>query len=489
MNRVLKNLEPERVFYYFEELCNIPRTSFHTERISSYCENFAKEQGLDYIRDEAGNVIIFKPASVGYENVPAVILQGHIDMVGAKTEDSSHDFINNPIEIKEDELSKGYITADRTTLGGDDGAAVAYMLAILEDKTLKHPCIEAVFTVDEEVGLLGAAALDTSMLKGRILLNIDSEDEGIFITGSAGGLRTDLKLPVKLTSYSGTKLTLTIKGLKGGHSGVEIGNRRASANILIGRLLKRIDEEVDYYLVSMYGGEVDNAIAPKCNAVIVADAEDFKKINEICNKVNKELLDEYRGSDDGILITAEVGEAGDFQVVDDISKEKILFLLRNLIYGVVSRSPENVDFIETSLNAGVLRLDENGFMVGYSIRSSIESAKRDITDRIEYLVEFLGGEYEESGDYPSWPYNPNSALRPLVNKVYHYMYGKEPEFLTIHAGLECGIFFNKMPQLDIISYGPDMEAIHTPDEKLYIDSTRRVYEFTVKLLEDMLYLN
>ncbi len=485
MKRILDNIEPKDVFRYFEDICSIPHVSFHTDKMSDYCENFAKEHNLWYVRDEAGNVVIKKPASKGYENAPVVIIQGHIDMVGAKEEGSKHDFLNEGLELCEEGIKEGYITANGTTLGGDDGIAVAYALAILASDTAKHPALEAVFTVNEEVGLLGADALDMSILDGKILLNIDSEDEGIFLTGSAGGLRTDLKLPVSYTEFEGGRYTLSICNLLGGHSGTEIGTGRPSANVLMGRLLKSLDDVADYYIENIYGGEVDNAICPKCVADIVLSKEEEEAVRKECEKVNKALLSEYNAIDDNITITLVPAGEGNYKVIDDISKEKVLCLLRNLPYGVMARNPLDINLVETSLNLGVIRLEEGELKLGYSVRSSNESAKRDLTDRIEYLVEFLGGSYEESGDYPSWPFRPDSAIRQIVADTYSQMYGKEASFETIHAGLECGIFCNRIPGIDVVSYGPDMKDIHTFDEKLYIESTKRVYEFTLALLENI----
>lgn len=487
MERILENLEPKDVFYYFEEICNIPHVSYHTQQLGDYCVEFAKKHNLRCVKDDAGNVIIYKPATQGYEDRPAVIIQGHLDMVGAKEDGLEHDFLTEPIKLDKTALSEGFVTAVGTTLGGDDGIAVAYALAILADNSLKHPALEVVFTVDEEVGLLGANALDLSLLSGKYLLNLDSEDEGSFLTGCAGGLRSDLKLPVNLTEYEGSELEITICNLLGGHSGAEIGTGRPSANVLMGRLLKSLDDCSDFYLISLEGGIVDNAIAPKCTARVACAPEDVQAVRTVCERVCADLRKEYAGIDDGITVLCEEKGNGVYSVADDIGREKILCLLRNLPYGVMSRSALDINLVETSLNLGVLRFEkENGeglLKAGYSIRSSAESAKRDLADRIGYLTEFLGGEYEESGDYPAWPRKAESKLCETAGGVYERMYGKKASFETIHAGLECGIFADKKPELDMISYGPRMKDIHTFDERLDIASVKRVYEFTIKLLE------
>lgn len=482
MKRLLENLQPDRVFYYFEEICNIPHVSYHTEAISKYCEDFAISHELECFRDSVGNIIINKPATAGYENVPAVIIQGHLDMVGAKKPESNHDFLTDPIKLIVD---GDWIKAEDTTLGADDGVAVAFALAILEDNTLKHPKLQVVLTVDEEVGLCGAESVDESRLCAGYMLNLDSDDEGIFLTGCAGGLRADVNLPVNMVEYEGTKLRVTIDNLIGGHSGAEIGTGRPSANVLMGRLLKALSDETDYYISYMNGGEVDNAICRKCVAEIVTESSEISLIEEITEKVMKELRGEYRGVDDGITITVDNVEAGELMVADDFGREKIICLLRNLPYGVITRNADNVNLVETSLNPGILSFEEGIFKLGYSVRSSVTSAKRDLADRIQYLTEFLGGTYEESGDYPAWSYTPDSKLREKITAVYEDMYGVRPVFTTIHAGLECGIFSDKLPGIDIISYGPESKDIHTFHERLSIESTRKAYEFTIKLLENI----
>ncbi|MCM1307671.1 MAG: beta-Ala-His dipeptidase [Butyrivibrio sp.] len=487
MERMLENLEPKDVFYYFEEICNIPHVSYHTQRLGAYCEEFAQKHGLRCVRDEAGNVVTYKSASQGFEDSPTVIIQGHLDMVGAKTDEVKHNFLTDPIKIDRSALADGFVTAVGTTLGGDDGIAVAYALAILADNSLKHPALEVVLTTDEEVGLLGAGALDFSLLSGKCLLNLDSEDEGSFLTGCAGGVRSDLKLPVRLTEYEGSELEITIGSLLGGHSGTEIGTGRPSANVLMGRLLKSIDDCADFYLVSLEGGTVDNAIAPKCTARIACAPEAARDVKALCERVCADLRTEYAGIDDGITIICEKIGDGVYSAADDIGREKILCLLRNLPYGVMSRSASDINLVETSLNLGVLRFEkenEEGLLrAGCSVRSSFESAKRDLADRIGYLAEFLGGEYEESGNYPAWPRRAASRLCEKAGEVYERMYGRHASFKTIHAGLECGIFADKRQELDMISYGPLMKDIHTPDERLDVASVKRVYEFTIQLLE------
>lgn len=482
MKRKLEAYRPEKVMYYFENICNIPHVSHHTEAISSYCETFAKEHGLRYYRDETGNVVIYKNASAGYEDHDAVILQGHIDMVGARTGESSHDFLTDGIDIDEEALKDGFITARQTTLGADNGIAAAYMFAILEDDSLKHPPLEAVFTVDEEVGLLGAAALDTSVLHGKYMINMDSEEEGEFITGCAGGLRSDLVLRTERTKAGHNIYRITVKGLKGGHSGSDIGTGRPSANVLMGRVLERIGKISDIRIISLCGGTVDNAICNHAEAVISCNT-DIGSVENLCETVMGELKTEYAGIDDGITVIAQSVDDNDMTAATPEDTARMILALRLLPYGVIARNAKDAGMIETSLNPGVMLYEDGVFRLGYSIRSSYASAKRELADRLKVLAAYIGGSCEESGDYPSWPHKNDSRLCDTAAGLYRDMYGKDAVFTIIHAGLECGIFADKMPYLDIISYGPDMYDVHTYDERLSIESAERVYNFTLKLLE------
>lgn len=470
---------------FFKEICRIPHVSFHTEDIRNYCEDFAVKHSLRYIKDDGENIVIFKAASAGYENHPAVILQGHLDMVGDKAPESSHDFLKDEIIIDKEQLNDGIITAVDTTLGGDDGIAVAYMLAILADDSLKHPAIEAVFTADEEVGLLGADKLDCSNLSGRYMINIDSEEEGIFLTGCAGGIRCDLELTLKQIKRRGLKIRLEISGLKGGHSGSEIGTQRPSANILMGRLLNELYEENDFGIYSIMGGVVDNAISCQCVADIVLDEEYFDNIFYNAKKTAGHIQNEYRIEENNIRITVTKQSIDEYPVTDNDSTKRLLFVLSQLMQGVIRRNPTNPVQVETSLNLGLISCMEGIFKGGYSIRSSYSTEKYHLVSKLKKLIEYAGGTIKLSGDYPAWLYRPDSELREKINRLYYSMYEKEPSFETIHAGLECGIIAEKMPQLDIISMGPDIYDIHTYKERMSLESCDRVYEFLVKLLEIM----
>lgn len=477
---VLEKLEPSRVFYYFEELTKIPHGSHNTKQISDYLVSFAKEHNLKYRQDEANNVIIWKAASAGYENAPTVILQGHCDMVCEKTPGSVHDFTKDPLELL---IDGDYVTAKDTTLGGDDGIAVAYSLAILEDNTLKHPALEVVITADEEVGLLGAAALDMSDLKGTYLINMDSEEEGSLCVGCAGGLRAKTELEVKYISVQGIKLNITVDGLAGGHSGAEIDKNRANANKVMGRFLHTLSEESSYLIAGLEGGTKDNVITKHSYAQIVVEPEEEAKVKEIAERVEKELRSEYSGSDEGISIHCENAGSGEFQVLHPVSGEKAVFLLNFMPWGIQKMSGNIPGLVETSVNPGIMKLDEDEFLLEASVRSSVGSAKHAVSEKIAYLAEFLGGTCTIFGDYPAWEYRKDSKLRDLMQDTFKEMFGKEPHVGAIHAGLECGLFFEKKPELDSVSFGPDMKDIHTTDEKLSISSVQRMWKYLLTILE------
>lgn len=482
MDYILKNLQPESVFRYFEEICRIPHGSGNRKPISDYCVSFAREHGLEYIQDEEYNVIIKKPASEGYENRPAVMLQGHMDMVEEKESGSDHDF-SQGLEIGVD---GDLIYARETTLGGDDGIAVAYMMAILADDTLKHPALECVFTVDEEIGLLGAAALNLSGCKAHYFVNLDSEDEGVFLASCAGGLRANLTLPVERTAMSGKSYEIVVDHLQGGHSGTEIHKERANANVLMGRLLFGVANRTDlsWGLVSLEGGLKDNAIPRTCRAVIVSD-DPKEAVEEAFNQIFGEIRQEYVLADPNmdITITEQNEEAED--ILHPSSLMRVLFFLTQCCNGVQHMSQAVSGLVETSLNLGIMETEEDSVLFSFSLRSAVESRKQDMLDKLTFLIEFLGGEISTSGNYPGWEYKVNSPLRDKMTEVWEELYHTTPKIDLIHAGVECGLILEKMPDLDMVSIGPDMRDIHTPKERLSISSAKRVYDFLIKLLEEL----
>lgn len=479
---VLKDLQPERVFYYFEEITKIPHGSGNTKQISDYLVGFAREHGLKYIQDESNNVIIFKDASKGYEKAPCVILQGHMDMVCEKTPESSHDFTKDPLELV---VEGDYVSAKDTTLGGDDGIAVAYALALLEDDSLCHPALEVLITVDEEIGLLGAAALDTTPLKGRYLINLDSEEEGYLWVGCAGGLTAQTNIPVKYQEADGMKYEITVSGLLGGHSGSEIDKNRANATLLLGRFLFEAREAGPYVLAEIEGGQKDNAIPRTARALILTDEETGTKIQKFAGEFTRNLQKEYTGSDDGITVTAEARGTGKEPVLHPVSLEKVLFFLIHYPNGIQKMCGYMEGLVETSCNLGITRLTPEGLACSASVRSSVATEKKALADKIAYLTEFLGGEYKAEGDYPSWEYKQDSRLRPYMVDVYEKLFHVKPQVRVIHAGLECGLFYEKIPGLDCVSLGPDMKDIHTTEEQLSISSVQKVWEYLLEVLKNM----
>lgn len=479
---VLQGLKPERVFHFFEEITKIPHGSTNTKGISDFLVKFAKERNLEYRQDESNNVVIKKPATPGYENAPAVILQGHCDMVTEKTPESNHDFTKDPLKLK---IVGDYITAEDTTLGGDDGIAVAFMMAVLDDDSLKHPAIEALITTDEEIGLLGAAALDCSDLKGKYFINMDSEEEGYLWISCAGGLTAVNEIPMRYENRAGVHYEITIGGLLGGHSGVEIDKNRANSNILMGRLIYSLNQQLDYAIAELDGGMKDNAIPRSTRMVIVADAADEETLQAFAQKTTADLQKEYSSTDDGITVTCTKCGEGEIAVLDPVSKEKVCFFLMNVPNGIQKMSGEIEGLVETSTNLGVVKLGPDVLYGSSSVRSSVGSAKDALTDRIRYVTEFLGGEFTPEGAYPAWEYKKDSKLRDLMVNVYEKQFGEKPEVKAIHAGLECGLFYGKMPELDCVSFGPTMHNVHTTEEELSISSVQRMYAYLLNVLESI----
>ena len=478
--RVLENCEPKKVFYYFEEICKIPHGSRNTRQISDYLVNFAKEHGFKYVQDELNNVIIYKPATAGYENAPTVILQGHMDMVCEKRPDVEHDFTKDGLNLS---VKDGYVSANGTTLGGDDGIAVAYSLALLDSTDIPHPALEVLITVDEEIGLLGAFGLDCSVLSGKRMINMDSEAEGSLWISCAGGLSGVSHLPVARVEAKGQKLNVKIAGLMGGHSGAEIDKNRANANALLGTFLYGLKKKADYELISVQGGQKDNAITRESVAELLTDAENAETVKAYAVQMQEAWREEYAGTDEGITVQVTDEGEKEVRVLHPTSKEKVVFYLMNVPYGIRKMSGTISGLVETSSNIGILTTSEDEVMASSSIRSSVETARDALSDKIEYLTEFLGGEYERQGVYPAWEYRKESPLRDKMVEIYEEMYGEKPNVVAIHAGLECGLFYKKMDNLDCVSLGPDMKDIHTSEEVLSISSTERVWKYLVKVLE------
>ena len=460
----------ERVFYYFEEISKIPHGSGETDKIAEYLVNFANERGLFVKRDSANNVIIRKNATRGYTDRPTVIIQGHIDMVLAKTADCKKDLSVEGIEMYRD---GDFLKAVGTTLGGDDGVAVAYALALLESDDIPHPELEIVMTSDEEIGLLGAAALDASELHGKIMLNIDSDDEGIFTAGCAGGMRIDTKIGARTEKKVTDGIKIAISGFKGGHSGSHIRFPHANAIKALGEVIATLGGEVGAF----NGGNADNAI-PR-NAECVICGVDAAKANAAA----KAVIEKYREVEpDGAY---EITEGVEADVYSAEVSARVAELICEEPNGIVAMSEEIPGQVETSLNMGILECDETGVTVSFSLRSSKGAKKAELATRVTKIAESKGAECDAHGAYPGWEYRKESPLRDTICEVYKKMYGKDAKVVTIHAGLECGIFSDKIEDLDCISMGPNGRDIHTTEERLSISSTARVWEFLKEVLKSI----
>ena len=479
--KVLANLEPKGVFHFFQEICGIPHGSGNVEQISDYLVEFAKERRLTYRQDELKNVIIEKPASRGYEEEPPIILQGHMDMVAVKKPGLNKDMKTEGLDVR---VEGDKIYAEGTSLGGDDGIAVAYALALLDDDTLSHPKLEVVITVDEEVGMDGARGIDLSGLQGKRMLNLDSEEEGIFLTSCAGGARVNCHLPLNNEEKNGEVYRISVEGLLGGHSGETIDKERGNANCILGRILYEIAQAMPANLILLEGGLADNAIPRQAIAEIVICEDDIDKLQKKVLRMEAEIQKELAVKDPNFQITVISKGQNKVLCADDISTKKATAFLLALPNGVQAMSGDVKGLVETSLNLGIMRYDTDAkqLMCSFSVRSCIESAKQNLIAKLKAVTQMAQGSVIVNGDYPGWAYRVDSPLRDKMVALYEEMYGRKPELKAIHAGLECGILASKINDLDCISIGPNMENIHTTEETLSVSSTKRVWEFLINLL-------
>ena len=480
---VLAQLEPKAVFRYFEEICGIPHGSSDTQAISDYLVAFAKKRNLYVRQDTLGNVIMKKPATRGYEDVPVVMIQGHMDMVCEKTDDKEIDFHTQGLDLV---LDENVIHADRTTLGGDDGIAVAFALAILDADDIPHPALEVVITVDEEIGMLGAAGITTEDLHASYMLNLDSEDEGQLLVGCAGGMTAVCHMPVQWENCDLAHpfcMQIDVDGLLGGHSGMEIIKQRANANKVLGRTLKAIQAVADIRLVSIDGGKKDNAIPRAAQAVFVAETEKQPAIQRAVQTLQAAISHEYEVSDPDVTLKMKECTEAVVETMNRASGDAIIDALFLLPNGVQKMSDAMPGLVQTSLNLGILTMKQDEVQMGFSVRSSVGSEKNLLALQIRALCERLGGMYTESGTYPAWEYKQDSKLRDVMVAVYEELYGEKPKLDVIHAGVECGLFMDKMKKLDCVSYGPQMYDIHTPNERLHVDSVQRTWEYTLEILK------
>lgn len=476
---VLNGLEPKAVFSYFETICGIPHGSGNTGPIADYLVKFAQDRGLGWYRDEANNVVLTKPASPGYEAADTVILQAHTDMVCEKDPEVDFDFTKDAIRlVVEDDV----LRADGTTLGADDGISVAMILALLDDPELKHPKLEALLTSDEEAGMLGAFAFDCSHLTGHKLINLDSEYEGVLMCSCAGGANAYSTIPVRREECELQLVEVSVGGLASGHSGVEIHKGRANANVLMGRLLGELGKKLTYRLVKLEGGSRETAIAAAASAVIgvaKGDADAAIKLVEDCGAV---FAREYATAEPGMTVGAKALAAGTVSALTAESTALVTRVLLALPDGVQAMSVDMPGLVQTSLNFGILQLRDAELYCANTVRSSMTTQKLWILEKVSAIAALAGGTTEISGSYPGWSYNPNSVVKDTILEVYKELFGKDAAVDAVHAGIECGLFADSIPDLDCVSIGPDMADVHTPREHLSIPSTARTYQLIREVL-------
>ena len=476
---VLGELEPKKVFQYFETICGIPHGSGNTGPIADFLVKFAQDRGLAWYRDEANNVVLTKPASPGYEAADTVILQAHTDMVCEKAPGVEFDFTKDAIRpiVEGDTLR-----ADGTTLGADDGISVAMILALLDDAELKHPKIEALLTTDEETGMLGAFAFDCSHITGHKLINLDSEYEGVLMCSCAGGANAYSTIPVQRAETTLQLVEVTVSGLASGHSGVEIDKGRANANVLMGRLLGALGEKLSCQLVKLEGGSRETAIAATATAVIGVAAGCADTVMEIAERCGAVFAKEYAATEPGLTVIAK---ALNSETVSALTAESTALVTRVLLAlpdGVQAMSMDMPGLVQTSLNFGILKLREEELYCANTVRSSMTTQKLWILDKVRAVAEMAGGATEVTGSYPGWSYNPHSIVKDTILAAYKSLFGKEATVEAVHAGIECGLFADSIPDLDCVSIGPDMADVHTPREHLSISSTARTYALLREVL-------
>lgn len=480
---IAEQTDAKEVFRFFKEICNIPHGSGNTAQISDYLVAFAKERHLFYQQDAMGNVIIIKEASKGSESRQPLMIQGHMDMVTVQKPDCSIDMKKEGLRLKEKD---GFLYAEGTSLGGDDGIAVAIGLALLNDEQLQHPRLELVVTVDEEVGMEGAHEIDLSVCTANRMLNLDHDEEDTFLCGCAGGAKVSLTLPLQMMQPMGNQECYTIKlgGLQGGHSGTEIDKGHGNANCLLGRVLFAINQQVTISLVAISGGVADNAIPRETSASFVVNDSNWKgSIEAICKKLEEELQQEWKVKEPRLqLSAAKITGQKSFATTEDT--DKAICLLCSVPNGVQQMSAEIENMVETSLNLGIISLYEGNLTMEFAVRSSVESAKKELVNRLKAVARLSGAFCKITGEYPGWEYKEDSQLRRQLSEVYEKEYGQKPQIKTIHAGLECGVLIQKKPNLDCVAAGPEVLAIHTTEERLNIMSTVRFYHFVRTFIEE-----
>lgn len=479
MEQTLMNLEPKEVLEFFIEICKIPHGSYDEQRISDYLVDFAKKRGLWVYRDKALNVYIKKDGSKGFENCEPVIFQGHMDMVCEKEFDSKHDFKTDGLTLKTD---GEYIFADKTTLGADDGIAVAIMLALLDSKTIKHPPIECLITTQEEVGLGGAFAIEAENISAKKMINIDTEEEGVLLASCAGGLVVDVTKDLSFINAQGTEYKIVINGLKGGHSGIDINKERANASKLMSRILSNVLDKVPFNLSNFEGGTKDNAITRDCIADIFISNENKDNFMTEFNSQVAIIKEELAITDPEF--NAEIKESDNSdKMLDEKSTYEAINLIYTLPSGVVSKSTEIDNFVVASLNMGIVAMDNGKLKITFMIRSSIETIKFEISHKLSVIAQCFGAKAVEISGYSGWKYESISTLRDTMVEIYIKTFGKELKVEAVHAGLECGIIKSMLPDMDIVAIGPDIIDCHTPKEKMSIESLQKLWKLILNTLE------
>lgn len=477
--RKLVGIKPERVFYHFEEISKIPRESYNEKAISDYLVEFGKKLNLETYQDKYYNVILRRKASQGYEDAPGIIIQGHMDMVCEKENDSNHDFKKDPIDLVVD---GNRLKANKTTLGGDNGIAIAMGMAILEDESIKCGTIELLATTSEEIDLNGALSLEPNILKGKMLINIDSEDEGVITVGSAGGVEIDILLPIERETLSDVNLyTLSLEKLQGGHSGVEINQKRGNSNKILVEVLQNLKTLTDYSLVEVFGGSKDNAI-PRSGKVVLASSKDIK---DIISKVADEVKAKYISFEPEMIFALETTTSKEISVLSNKSLDSYIKTIEELPTGVNTWMKEYPEIVESSDNLAIVKtLDENINII-ISLRSSDPEVLKELKEKISNILKENNALFEFSAGYPEWKFRAESKLRDKALEVYKKLYNKDMKVEVIHAGLECGAISQNYPDIDFISVGPNLRDVHTPSEYLEIDSTERVYNYVVELINSL----
>ncbi len=477
--QMLTNCDSKAVFDYFLKICEIPHGSGDMAKISDYCVEFAKAHKLRYVKDNANNVIIFKPATKGYENAAPIILQGHMDMVCQKTPESNFDFLKDSLKVYTD---GDFIKAKDTTLGADNGIAVAMALAILENDQISHPEIQAIFTTDEEVGMLGAEALDTSNITAKRMINLDSEEDGIVTVSCAGGADCKILLPFEKKVMTGCEVIITLCGLLGGHSGVEINKNRYNADILAGRILYKLSNNFDFGIISVNGGDKANAIVNRCEIKLCSNNPD--QLLEYAENCIIELKNEIKSAEPDFNPLLVKGACGEYQVLDNCSAKGLILTLNCVPNGIMNMSAEIENLVETSLNLGILKTNANNISMQFALRSNKESALYALVEKLECFAKGVNANYETSGFYPPWEYRNDSPLRDMYIKVYKQLFDKEPKAEAIHAGLECAVFASKIKDIDCIAIGPTLYDVHTVNERASISSIQRTYKLLLEILKN-----